>query len=255
MTKNFTKALLCFLLLIGASSSDAWFGSAGAGGGKEKAAAGGSSPVVESDTDAMYETDAADQLLTITKPTGTVSGNLLVAVVFTDDDATGGWTPPGGWTEGIAPFNNTDISCALYWKTAGGSEPASYDFTVGDVDSSVMGGGMVRISGANATPIDVSNTATGLSTSIDTPSVTTTVTNTLILRFFGADDNDYTSTPGGPASHTVLWENVTSLGGDMSSGGAHKDQAAAEASGTGSFTGLGALSEEWCAITIAIKSP
>jgi hypothetical protein len=64
----------------------------------------------------------------VTKPTGTVSGDLLVAVMISDGSPA--WTQPAGFTEVLdvvsAPFG------AVAWKVAGGAEGATYTFTADD---------------------------------------------------------------------------------------------------------------------------
>jgi hypothetical protein len=61
----------------------------------------------------------------VNKPTGTVSGDLLVAVMISD--AGPAWTQPAGFTEVLdvvsAPFGGAS------WKAAGGAEPSTYTFT------------------------------------------------------------------------------------------------------------------------------
>ncbi|WP_432112851.1 hypothetical protein [Streptomyces sp. S1] len=64
--------------------------------------------------------------VTITKPTGTTTGDLLIAV-FTSNYQN--CTPPAGWSDlvdvGIEVFRTQ-----AFYKVAGGSEPASYTFSV-----------------------------------------------------------------------------------------------------------------------------
>lgn len=62
--------------------------------------------------------------LTITKPSGVVSGDLLIAIVL---GGNGTWTGDTGWTEAIDQGATPGIRVA--YKVAGGSEGASYTFT------------------------------------------------------------------------------------------------------------------------------
>lgn len=61
----------------------------------------------------------------VNKPTGTVSGDLLVAVMISE--AGPAWSQPAGFTEVLdvvsPPFG------AASWKVAGGAEPSTYTFT------------------------------------------------------------------------------------------------------------------------------
>lgn len=80
-------------------------------------------------------TASASISCTVTKPTGTISGDLLIACIA--KTTTGTPTPPSGWdtissdstlknfTQGTAFASG----CGFYWKIAGGSEPADYTWT------------------------------------------------------------------------------------------------------------------------------
>ena len=140
--------------------------------------------------------------LTITKPTGVVAGDVMLAQI----DVRGGSlvtfsTVPTGWalvTNGR--INSTTILAqAVYYKVAGGAEPASYTwgFTNGRA-----GGGIAAFRGVdNAAPINASSgQANASSTNIVAPSITTTVANTMLVGLFGTAQSD-TITP--PALHSV----------------------------------------------------
>lgn len=64
--------------------------------------------------------------LTINKPTGTVDGDLMVAVMSRASGNTD-WTSDTGWTEVADQSSNPDLSVA--YKVAGPSEPSTYTFT------------------------------------------------------------------------------------------------------------------------------
>ena len=63
--------------------------------------------------------------LVINKPTGTVSGDTLVAVMADQNGST--WTGASGWTERVDQGASPGFRVAML--TAGGSEPSSYTFT------------------------------------------------------------------------------------------------------------------------------
>ncbi|MFD4474688.1 hypothetical protein ACFWPU_01025 [Streptomyces sp. NPDC058471] len=71
-------------------------------------------------------TQANATAATASKPTGTVSGDLLLAV-FTSNSQN--CTPPSGWTETTDEAIEV-FRCQVFYKVAGGSEPASYTFSV-----------------------------------------------------------------------------------------------------------------------------
>lgn len=71
----------------------------------------------------------AGTTLVINKPTGTLEGDLMVAVMGCTGTSTKDWTGATGWTEaadqgGGAPY------LRVAYKVAGASEPSSYTFTV-----------------------------------------------------------------------------------------------------------------------------
>lgn len=191
--------------------------------------------------------------INISKPSGTVAGDLLIAAFVSDGDST--LSSPGGWTliqgGGSSPTDNTP-SLGLWYKIAGASEPATYTFSSSSWEELYIA--ILRYTGHNpGAPINASaiqnSTGNNGNSTPTAPSVTTTVDNCRILRIFGADDDDnpYTS-PGG---HTERYSGQSG-GGNGTCGGAGADtnQLLAGATGTAAFSMN--TSEEWRAITIAI---
>ncbi|MFC5996960.1 hypothetical protein ACFQE5_22370 [Pseudonocardia hispaniensis] len=96
----------------------------------------------------------------VTKPTGTTSGDLLVAVQFCDYSASTGsaMTAPAGWTQAgstaSTPGGSFHPVGKVWYKVAGGSEPSSYTFGSSSSSSSVIS--VLALSGADtSTPIRV----------------------------------------------------------------------------------------------------
>jgi len=110
----------------------------------------------------------------------------------------------------------------------------------------------MRFSGHDpTTPINDQATATGTSNVPDSPAVTTTVDNSLILRLAGFDDDDITIGDPGLAGHTAINMGESGGGNASTSGGSgYVVQAAAGDSGTASFALTN--SEEWVTITVGI---
>lgn len=77
--------------------------------------------------------------LTVTKPAGTADGDVLIAIITTNN-GTVVVTPPAGWTQvSNSPVNATDgATLAAFWKVASG-EGADYAFTVGATTRSICG--------------------------------------------------------------------------------------------------------------------
>jgi len=121
--------------------------------------------------------------ITITRPTGTAKGDVLIAIIAIRP-ATATITAPTGFTL-IRRQNNTTgngTSVAMYWKLATSTEPASYTFTLGTNEGNA--GGIMAFSGVdNTNPINVSagSNITTATTTFDAPSVTTTVADTMLV--------------------------------------------------------------------------
>ncbi len=132
---------------------------------------------------------AAVSSLLVTKPTGVVNDDVMVAFVTIGADQTV-TSAPAGWT--LLGSNNTggstgDCRHYVYWKKAA-SEGANYTwgFSAG-VDCAIA---IVAYTGADlTTPIDVSasslNSASTLT--LTAPGITPTVTNTVVLYAFGCN--------------------------------------------------------------------
>lgn len=141
---------------------------------------------------------AEGQLLNITvdKPTGTAAGDILVFIVGRDW-ATENVTPPDfSWTKNYSSSMTSPDGegFAVFTKTAGASEPSSYTFTSTSqtntaailaayrADLSVAG---INVLGALTT--DTSNNVSPIT--VTAAGVTTTVPNTRLLWFAGANPN------------------------------------------------------------------
>jgi len=183
------------------------------------------------------------------RPAGTVQGDLLIAVMVTDGDGEN-LTGLGGWAAITGNIGSNHTSRSWY-RIAGASEPATYTFTVGSSEQITLG--ILRISGHDpASPIDVSGTNTGTSTSPTAPSATTTVNSAMVLRYYGADDDDYTGDDTGyPPGHTGIYRRQSGgLWGECHQGVAYLIQTVAGPTGTASFSQNN--DEQWSAVTIGI---
>jgi RHS repeat-associated protein len=166
--------------------------------------------------------------IVVTKPAGVTTNDVLLAAINVDQTPT--ITPPAGWTLVRSDVNGTIQTLAIYWRAAGGSEPASYTFTFGAAVNAATAG-IVAYSGVDTTtPIDVSGgQANTASTSVTAPSVTTTVANAMVVGFFGLD-NDATFTP--PSGMTERWDLDVQGTNDEASEAADVVKATAGATGT-----------------------
>jgi hypothetical protein len=196
---NWKRVALFALVVIGALVTSTIFGSTAyaqiAFRSASSATAGG--PQFRSATSATLSTPAfrasasagtTGATLTISLPAGTVANDVMIASVAVRP-AGATITAPAGWTlvRRTDNTNATSNSLATYRKVAGAAEPANYSWTFTGVSDAA--GGIQSFNGVDtANPIDVENgnctlqgsCATG-TLSHATPSVTTTVANSMVV--------------------------------------------------------------------------
>ena len=227
-------------------------------------------PVIEDLTTASSVGGTA--ALSITKPTGTVEGDLIIIIHGSEPqggpgvDYTGPMydnstlKPSGGTT--FTELKNchadlaedTDAACQVSYKIAGASEPASYTCTTESAHDCVAW--CLRISGHNATtPINVTGatTQTTFATSRAVSEVTTTVDDCLVFAFIitdGSDTNPFSTSGTG-------WEEYSELDPDTSSNGctgqvSKKEQTTAGATGACTITWNASFPDGACGFQFAV---
>lgn len=121
--------------------------------------------------------------LTLTKPADVVVGNFMLAAIAVRDGDTVSVTAPQGWTQILRTDNAADIGIVSYWKIAGASEPASYNWTLSPQTRAQ--GGITRYQGVDvADPIDTAAGNTGRGTTATGPSITTTTDNAEVVALY-----------------------------------------------------------------------
>lgn len=163
-------------------------------------------PVLESVSTQGEGTTPASS--TISKPSGTAEGDLLIWVVTVAKPAVvQNPNLPSGWTEEYAAINTgQDLRLEVYSKVAGSSEPSSYTVDETDGGNPRWAHAMFRISGAHASSyIDVMGTNDeGTSeTSQSCNSITTTQADCLALwclLFQELNDTTVSTNPGTSAA-------------------------------------------------------
>jgi len=164
---------------------------------------------------------------TVTKPTGTVDGDLLVAIGILNGAGTI-TKPDASWN---THANSQGAAAPLFWKIASG-EPASYTFAVSSTFTSQIL--IVRINGHNpTTPIDVASglvVASGTA-AIAIPSVTPTGASRLLMQLCVKLQN---TTFTGPGSQTERFDATSSTQNAVSAGG--DEVVGAGATGTRTWT-------------------
>jgi hypothetical protein len=145
-------------------------------------------------------TTLEDTTLVISKPAGTVSGDVMVAVIGqTSTSGSALISPPAGWVSLGAQAATNGKGEAFYRVAA--SEGASYSFTVAGGDPHAAAGLIASYSGADAAaPIDaVGSQHSASSISEPAPSVVPGATGAMLICCYGAEgaanSDTVTSTP------------------------------------------------------------
>ncbi len=152
--------------------------------------------------------------LAIGRPTGTATGNLLLAIVA---DSTLGdtVTAPAGWTPVSLVGSLSQADCgagcrlAVFYKVATGAEPATYTFTL--ANNSSIAGTILRYTGVDTTsPINASGFANGgSSATVTTPQIESLRENTRLVRLFVSSANDTSTWAASTARANAARANVS----------------------------------------------
>jgi hypothetical protein len=182
--------------------------------------------------------------VTVTKPTGTVDNDIMLAIAYVND-ATATITPPAGWT--LAESVNTTITAkaTLYYKKAS-SEGANYQFDF-SVTSRVRATIVTFTGQDTTTPVgDTSGQGNSSSTSAPAATVTSTVDNSVIV--YGAIMDSGTGTSWTPPTD---YTEATDTGGAASTTFAYATMASAGATGT--ITGTNSSAEANAAYLVVLN--
>lgn len=199
---------------------------------------------------ATNKDDATVTSLTITKPTGTADGHVLLAVISWRGDP-GTVTLPTGWTQVLFTVGS-ESRLGSYTLAAGAAEPANYTWSW--VNSVKPAGGITTWSGVDTTtPVDVSaETAdAALNSDIIAPDATSTVNDVRDVRAWAHDRNDAITEP---VDQPERWE-IGTAGGAAGSNTKISlgDRAFGAAGALGTATATHANSSRDKAQTIALK--
>lgn len=207
----------------------------------EESVASGTVPVIETFTQTIYASGSIT--FVVNKPSGDVSGDLLLIMVANADlTTTSQWdatSDPAGWTfvkEG--GDTQSDAHMAFFWKISNGSESST--FTITGIDAARPGWiACVRISGVHTTPLGtigatyISNLDTAVITGI-----TTANDNSLVIYQHSKDESDQApfTTPSGWTEGAEMDDPSEDAGGTDGVWG-YKAMPTAGATGTASITG------------------
>lgn len=139
--------------------------------------------------------------VTVTKPPGTMTGDVLLAIVGNNFGDASAITAPAGWVllhaVNTSPFDWFNAHVKVYAKQAGGSEPASYVFTNSFgaeqiVQLMTLRGAVMPSAGADSNGWSVGSTRTKYAARGDMHTAPSMAANGQLLicaSFFGLADN------------------------------------------------------------------
>lgn len=195
------------------------------------------------------------QSLTINIPTGVISGDVLVASIFVNDQDDA--ITATGWTS-IISTTSTNREVESFYKVATGSEPSNYTFSISGGVNRNMAGGITNYRGVNnSTPIDTSGGGNnGSSTSVQALSTPTTVTDTAkVISVHGSVSNStFTppSTSGSPTSTYTARERYDATSTSVSITAADYI-VPTNGSSFGTQTAVSSASGDWVAHQVALR--
>lgn len=199
-----------------------------------------------------YNEDSASPL-TVSKPASFATGQLLVFVITQDGGALTSLTAPTGWTALSAVVDISSQRVKAFYHVFDSGDPASWNFPY-DGGSSIAGA-LFRITGADTTPtiVAATNSSNSNTATMDSPSVTPTGTDDVLLCTY--------SNQGG--AHTLVYtvpSGMTNLGSSQVAGGfncmaaAKVQLASGSATGVKTWSGLSPTGGAAGTFSIAVKS-
>lgn len=199
-----------------------WAAGAGSGVGGGGPSLQGDHAVFMNHTEAQAASNTTQ--LDLYLPTGTSSGDLLIAAVATDGNEGSALSAPAGWTTfSVGEDSNGRVTLGVWWKIAGSSEPSPQTFTWSGGEQAF--GWIMRFMGHDpSSPIipgdQTGGVLTGNSQNPITQRITTSENDILVLRLGGFDDDDITIGDAGLAGHTSIAMGESGTGANSVSGGA-----------------------------------
>ena len=141
---------------------------------------------------ALSDSSTAVTTVTVGRPSGVQSGDVLLAqIVVYDGSGSDVPTPPGGWSSirHDTVSNGNQATSWLYYKVAGSNEPASYGW---NITSNWAAGAMGAWRGASSSPLDNAAGATAAGNSpisAAAPSLSPSNNNELQVYFYSAQSH------------------------------------------------------------------
>ncbi|MBN9609083.1 MAG: hypothetical protein BGO26_14220 [Actinobacteria bacterium 69-20] len=152
--------------------------------------------------------------ITMTVPSGTVVGDILLADVSFNAGQGTSVTPPAGWTLVRSDLPDSNSGNWLYSRVATAEDPGK-NYTWSNGTSSQSSGTIVAYSGVNSTtPFDAPVAGTAfvpppISTTIDAPSVTAATAPSTLVVFVAVKQGGTISTPTGMTPREQVFKSVS----------------------------------------------
>ncbi len=163
---------------------------------------------------------------TCNRPGTSTSGRIMVAMVNAYDSTTHTITPPAGWTSIRATTFNAGGGLGKsesFWKLDGGSEGASYTWTVSSGNYTDIAIG--AWTGCDTTtPIDTSSGNTGTASPATATGVTVARNGSMLLSWFTAYNGTTWSTPTGMTARENTYDGANALFDEARNSGATGDR-------------------------------
>ncbi|HEU5448818.1 MAG TPA: hypothetical protein VFW57_07370, partial [Acidimicrobiia bacterium] len=149
------------------------------------------------------ESSVSRSTITLGRPAGTAEGQVLVASIATNSDAT--IVPSNsGWTVLRNDVLTGAVRQAVYVRVVRSTDPSAYQWTIPEGTRRITGGMTAYANVDTVNPVDaVGATMNASGTSAASPSISTTVTNTMLVQVV-AVNAEGSLTP--PAGMTEAWE-------------------------------------------------
>ena len=198
---------------------------------------------------------ASGGTLTVNKPTGTLSGDVMLASITVVTN-TSTVTAPAGWglVQSVNQTNGNTSRLYTYYKVAGAAEPASYAWTFSGANVGTVGG-IASFTGVDtASPIDASaSQTTASSTSHTAPSVTTTVAGDMLVTIHSFASSRTWTPPGGMTEAVDRYSRNGTGGSGVSLGMNYEARPATGATGTRTAVASGSA-DRGATHSIALKA-
>ena len=160
--------------------------------------------------------------LTIKRPASTAAGDVLVASVNARLSSSSSISAPAGWSlirQDSSSPGYRSLTQALYYKVAGASEPAGYDWSLSSASSAT--GAVLDFKNVDrTTPIDAHSGAFMPDTRFATaPSITTTVPGDVVVGFFAMSASKRIRPPSGMTeAYQTIWASQARAASCMAKG-------------------------------------